>query len=331
MSQRQQLWRILEIDRRVRSGLYPNADSLSTELEVSRRVIFNDRQFLLDRLGAPLAFDRRRRGWFYSEPNWMLPTAMMTQGEVLAFFLSVEVARRHMGTVLETPLRSAVEKIAQGLREEVNVDLQTLGAHYTFSSPAMIVTDEATLLALHRAIVQRQTMRIGYYTASRDEHTERVIHPHHLHNIEGDWHLVAYDHLRQRLTTFNVGRIEHYELLEGHFVREADFDAQEWLRTMFQSERGGPDGGVEVAIRFDAYQARYIRERQWHPTQTLAELPDGRLILRFQGGGLGEIRRWVMRYGSHAEVLEPPELRAEVAKEAAQLAALYTEEEFGNG
>lgn len=40
MSQRQQLMRIMEIDRQVRAGKYPNAESLATDLGVSRRVIY---------------------------------------------------------------------------------------------------------------------------------------------------------------------------------------------------------------------------------------------------------------------------------------------------
>jgi predicted DNA-binding transcriptional regulator YafY len=45
MSQRQQLERIMEIDRRIRAGEYPNAERMAQLLEVSRRVIFNDRDF----------------------------------------------------------------------------------------------------------------------------------------------------------------------------------------------------------------------------------------------------------------------------------------------
>ena len=54
MSQRQQLERIMEIDRRIREGEYPNAEKLAESLEVSRRVIFNDRSFMIYRLGAPI-------------------------------------------------------------------------------------------------------------------------------------------------------------------------------------------------------------------------------------------------------------------------------------
>ena len=76
-------------------------------------------------------------------------------------------------------------------------------------------------------------------------------------------------------------------------------------------------------IWFDNYQARYIRARQWHPTQTIDEHDDGTLTLRFRSGALAEVRRWVMSYGSHAEVLAPAELRAEVNEEGAAMVARY--------
>lgn len=49
MSQRQQLERIMEIDRHIREGEYPNNDKLAKILEVSRREIFNDRSFEINR------------------------------------------------------------------------------------------------------------------------------------------------------------------------------------------------------------------------------------------------------------------------------------------
>lgn len=91
----------------------------------------------------------------------------------------------------------------------------------------------------------------------------------------------------------------------------------------FIAERGEEPLGV--AIKFDSYQARYIRERRWHPTQEIEELPDGGLILRFCVGGLDEVKRWVMGYGSHAEVLAPESLRQAVKEELKQMATLYKE------
>ncbi|KUK36035.1 MAG: hypothetical protein PWQ39_871 [Thermacetogenium sp.] len=321
MSGRQQLERIMEIDRQVRAKLYPNARSLARELEVSERTIYQDRQFLLDRLGAPLAYDRQRGGWYYTDPTWVLPSVLMTQGELLAFFLSVEAARRCLGTPFEAALRSAVKKITASLKAPVEVNLEELRRSFTFASYPNVGVPEEFLLDLQRAVQEQHQVKIHYYTASRGCWQERVVDPYHLYNRSGDWYLIAFDHLRSAYRIFHTGRVDRWEVLKSGFTRDPDFHLEEWMGQAFQIERG--EEPVEVAVRFDAYQARYIRERRWHPTQTVEELPDGGLILRFRTGGLAEVKRWVMGYGSHAEVLAPQSLREEVAAEAGEVVKLY--------
>lgn len=321
MSQRQQLERIMEIDRQIRAFRYPTADTVATDLEVSRRVIYIDREFMVNRLGAPIEFDREKGGWYYADETWTLPNIMATEGELLAFFLSVEVAWRYLGTALEGVLRSAIDKISRGIKGPVSVDLNTLKAHYTFAIPALASVSEQILMALHQAIRENRRIWMRYYTASRDEHTERTISPYHLYNVHGDWYLIAFDDLRQGFRNFSIGRIEDWQILQETFERDPNFSVKDFMGGAFQTERGGEV--VEVAIRFDSQQARYIRERRWHETQQIEELADGGLILRFQTGGLGEVKRWVMQYGGHAEVLEPEELRQTIQDEIEQLKLRY--------
>lgn len=321
MSGRQQLERILEIDRQIRAWKYPNASRLARKLEVSERTIYQDRQFLLDRLRAPLAYDRRYGGWYYTDPNWALPAVLVTEGELLAFFLSVEMARRYLGTAFEVPLRSAVEKITTGLKEQIQINLEELSACYTVAATPAVTVKEQLILDLHSAIQKCRQVKMHYYTASRDCRQTRVVEPYHLYNLRGDWYLIAYDHLRGEMRTFHAGRIDWWELLPQSFKRDPEFSIEKWMALAFQAERG--EEPVEVVIRFDAYQARYIREKRWHITQEIEELQDGGLLLRFRTGGLAEVKRWVMGYGSHAEVLAPEDLRREVYEEVQSMVRMY--------
>jgi len=323
MSQRQQLERIFEIDRQIRAGAYPNAERLAGGLEVSRRVIFKDREFMLNRLGAPIEYDREKGGWYYANQAWILPNIMVSEGELLAFFLSVEVARRYIGTAMEGALRSAVEKFSKNIKGPVSIDLETLRAHYTFAAPALATANEQALLDLHHAIGENRRVWMRYYTASRDEHTERTVSPYHLYNVQGDWYLIAYDDKRQGFRNFSIGRMEDWRILEETFQCDPAFSVDDYMGSAFQTERGGEV--VEVVLRFDAQQARYMRERRWHETQQIEELPEGGLILRFQTGGLDEVKRWVMQYGGHVEVLEPQELREQIRQDVEKLKQIYEE------
>lgn len=164
-------------------------------------MIFNDRDFMINRLGAPIEFDRIHGGWFYADKTWVLPGMIVTEGKLLAFFLSVEISKRFLGSSLESSLRSAVEKISKGVKGPVSVDLETLRSHFTFSGPSLISTNEKVLLDIHHAINNCHCFWMRYFTASRGENTERKVYPYHLYNMRGDWYLIAFDEMRKNFVT----------------------------------------------------------------------------------------------------------------------------------
>ena len=65
---------------------------------------------------------------------------------------------------------------------------------------------------------------------------------------------------------------------------------------------------MDVRVKFSREVAGYFKERQWHPTQRVTSLKNGDVIVSFQAGGMDEIVSWVLSWGAHAKVLEPPEL-----------------------
>jgi predicted DNA-binding transcriptional regulator YafY len=63
-----------------------------------------------------------------------------------------------------------------------------------------------------------------------------------------------------------------------------------------------------VAIRFNARAADYIREKKWHPSQTLRDLKGGGAELRMKLSSLAEVQRWVLSWGGDAIVIKPKDL-----------------------
>ena len=111
---------------------------------------------------------------------------------------------------------------------------------------------------------------------------------------------------------------------DAAFVRDPDFDADAYFRRGLGLQHG--EEPQTVRVRFSAYQARWIRERRYHPSQEIEELPDGGLLLTLCVAGMAEVRRWLLGYGAEAEVLEPAELREEIAAHAKKLTEIYAAE-----
>lgn len=319
--------RLLRLDQQIRDGCYPNAQGFAAQCNCTSRQVHYDRKRLIE-MGAPLLWNAGHKGWFYTDPTWSLPAVYLNEGELLAFFLSVEIARGNGNPGLQSALMSAAAKISDSLTDRVSVDLNALrdGTSYHLSPAARVESE--VYLQLQRAVAARHKVRARYYTATRGQWSERTLHPYHLHFARGEWILIAHDENRGELRCFNIARFQNLRDLSEHFRRDLSFDAKSYVAEMFVSERG--EQLFEVAVQFDEYQARYIREREYHPQQKpLEELDDGGLILRFPASGLNEIARWIMGYGSHARALEPPELRAIIRSHVEKMNEIYGGENNG--
>jgi predicted DNA-binding transcriptional regulator YafY len=276
---------------------------------------------MIYRLGAPMQYSRIHGGWYYKDPYYVLPPIILTSEEVLAFFLGQELFKRYLGTPFEQPLRMALGKIKQHLPEYIGYDLQAETSSFAFTGGSTIEADPELLVELNQAIISKHQVEMVYYSASSGQTAKRTVDPYHLHNIRGDWYLIAYCQSRQEVRDFLVGRIREWKILPSTFQMRRCFSLKEYLDQGFLAERGKEP--VDIVIKFDEYQARWIRERQWHPSQQIQELPSGELILRLRVGGIQEVKRWIMGYGPHAEVLQPENLRSQFKAEAEEMKKIY--------
>jgi predicted DNA-binding transcriptional regulator YafY len=314
--------RLIKIDQLIRDRRYPNARDLAEMFGVSERTIYGDHAYLRDHLGAPVKHDSARNGWFYMESNFALPTIFLSEGDMLAVFIGIEVAERYAGTPYESMLKNALDKIARSYPDMVSLQLNQFAS---FATPPSLTVDEIKLNQLYTAMRHLHPVKMTYFTASNGKTSQRQVDPYHLRHFNGEWYLIALDSNRGEVRIFNVGRIkELHALTHLIFKRPTNFDASKWLQNSFGIEC---DEKIhQVRIRFDAAQAHYIRERRWHSQQTIKDTADGGLILQFPASGLGEVLRWVMRYGGHAEVLQPAALRKMARREAQAMCELYADE-----
>ncbi len=314
---------IAALDRAIRAGEYPNARTIARELEVGHRTVQRDVEFLRERLGAPLAFDQRRNGYYYAEPDYHLPLMTLTEGELLALFLAERALQQYRGTPFAADLARAFRKVTAGLSERVTVDLAHLGEGHSFRTTAASGLDPGLFRDLEAAIRARRRLAIRYYSASSDEETAREVDPYHLASVDGQWFLVAHCHLRGEVRMFSPSRILSRAPTGIIFEPPADFRIDDYLAGSLSVLRGTGGESHRVRLRFSGNATKYVRERTWHESQTLEETPEGDLILGLTVGHLREVERFALGWGATCEVLEPPELRARVARELSAAAGKY--------
>jgi predicted DNA-binding transcriptional regulator YafY len=315
--------RLYWIDSQIRASRFPNAKRVSERFEVSRRTAYADRDVLFDTLKAPIKFDRIGGGWIYTDRTFVLPFLALSESEGRALARSLLTAREYLGPMDAAAIDHLAEKLGEyvpparsGSSESVSGSVRS--APDTFVSQEL--RDDCEM-----AIQSRRRLHLMYYSAHRNETNERIVQPYHLHNHQGEWHLIAWCEMRKSIRQFFLGRIRNWRLLvgEGAYSIASNFDGQDYLSKGFGALHG--DQLITARLVFSAHQAIWIRERVYHASQQTKELTGGRLEITLQVAGTQEIQRWILGYGPEVEVLEPDTLRHEIAEAAKKIVEIYRE------
>ena len=109
------------------------------------------------------------------------------------------------------------------------------------------------------------------------------------------------------------------------FDLPGDFDLEPWLHGEFGVAR--PGRTVKLLVEFDPRVAEQVRGRRVHPTQKVAVAADGRVRVSMNVPEsrevMARVHRWLLGFGSAAQVLEPPEVTGALARELERAAARY--------
>ena len=306
---------MLRIHQAIQSAKYPNAASLAREFEVSTKTIHRDLEFMRDRMDLPIEYHPQRFGFFYSEKVEAFPMLQITEGEFIALLIAERALEQYRGTNFEKPLLGAIRKMQQALPDTISLSLADVQQTISFRTRAEPILNLEIFDSLAKATAARQQLQLSYRKPGQEAAEPRVVDPYHLANINGEWFLFAYDHLRQDIRTFVPARIERIKPTGKTFPRPETFSMEERLRDSFGVHSG--EGLWDVVIRFDPCVADFVREKRWHASQQLRELRNGGLELRMRLSGLLEVERWVLSWGGNAVVVQPLEL-ARAVKQAAE-------------
>ncbi|WP_199433899.1 helix-turn-helix transcriptional regulator [Qaidamihabitans albus] len=300
------------------------ADELAGELEVSVRTVYRDIE-ALSAAGVPVYADRGRTGGYQLVAGYRTRLTGLSEEEAQALALAgLPVAAAELG--LGTVLTAAQLKLYAALPEELRTRAGRVAERFHLDVPGWHRGIESLpqLAPVAEAVWQERRIRVRYRRWD-DSAVERVLEPLGLVLKAGTWYLAARCDGTER--TYRVSRIDELEQAEP-FVRPEGFDlAGYWREWSERFERRlyprtalvrlSPLGRDLVPFYLGAVGARALRETTDEPDE------DGWLLVELpveQGApALGEL----LHFGPELQVLEPAELREQVAGAVTRMGALY--------
>lgn len=313
--------RMMIVHKRLQAGKFPNCRQLGDELSVSTRTILRDIEFMVERLGLPIEYDSGRYGFYYSRPVKEFPSIAMTEAEMFSLLVAHKAISQYHGTPFEQPLRAAFRKLTGRLDDQSSLLAGSPEEALSFHPFAPDDADLKLFEILNRALREHRVVAFLYKNLGADKAQPRRVQPYHLACVDNRWYLVAFDLVRKSMRNFAMTRMRQMTLLAGRFKRPKDFRIEDYLKGSFGIFQAADD--FEVVVDFDKWAGELVRERKWHQSQELTDLPGGGVRLRLRLNHLTEVERWVLSWGAHATVVEPEALRESFRKTAEILVERY--------
>jgi len=314
-----QFARLMALDGQIRDGQFPNCLTFSKRWEVSQKTVQRDIDFLRDQLGAPLGYDREKKGFFYTDEHWFLPSVSLSEGELVATLLAARALEQYRGTPIAADLERIVRKLSDLLPEQVEIQPEWLGTRFTFTGPPARPVAPEIWTTVMRGLLRQRTLEIVYRSAEATEDTRRKLDPYHLANLSGEWYVFGWCHRKEQVAQFALPRIRKAKLLDAPFNLPADFDPARLLSTAF-GRMASEEGVHEIRLLFSKDAAEAALERQWHRSQKVKRRASGEVEISFMAAGLEEVAHWVLAWGHYVQVLGPPALRENIRNEVRLMA-----------
>ena len=308
--------RVYKIEMLIRNRGHVSFQTLLDELEISPATLKRDLDYLKDRLGAPIVYDRFLNGYKFGEEyrgqKHELPGLWFNERELYSLLMAHQMlSELDSDGVISRHLQPLLERIHQMLGPD-EVDAKSLLKRVRIINAARRPVASKFFELVVDALLNRRRIRMRYLTRSRAEASDRDVSPQRLVHHKNTWYLDGWCHRTEGLRRFSLDAIEHADLLESK-AKEVGTKA---LQTEMDAGYGIYAGAKRhwATLSFDAHAAQWISKEEWHAEQVGHWTDAQRYELKVPFADETELVMDVLRHGGHVKVVSPPSLKALVRK-----------------
>lgn len=302
--------RILNVAKHIRDMNYPSSTVIAKLEEVHPVTIRHDVDFLRDRYHAPIAYDKRKKGYYYTDKSFNISDVLLTESEVFAITTMLPLMEQYKNTPLESSFKSVFDKISELLpKEQIDVNLSFIDEVQFIADPTPSI-EPAVFTKVFKAIRERKNLICHYKSSRNKEYKIYSLDPYKIVCYKATWYVYAYCNNHQEYRIFSLSRFQECEIEKEFFFRE-DYEEHFHIDQYFGIWNNNADP-AKIELLFDPSTSAYVTEREWHPEQECIENEDGSVYLTFKTNQEQKVINWILSFGPSVKILNPPELREKV-------------------
>ena len=164
------------------------------------------------------------------------------------------------------------------------------------------------------AMRDNHRIKFSYKSYQRvNQQHDIVIEPFFVKIFNQVWYVIGYNTADKKIKTYSLDRMANVLITDEKFNMPVDFVPEEFFADCYGiiTDLAEPK---RISIKAEPTQAKYLRALPLHPSQE-EELHDNYSIFRYKMRNTYDLRERLLSHGSSIEVLEPPELKAQIVNE----------------
>jgi len=302
-------------------------DELAQECDVDRRTIHRDLN-AVEEAGYTLTSEWQdgKKVYAFLAKSRNIPPITFTLNQLMSLYLLRSLGVHLAGTPFQQEIEELFRTITSVLPDRYVAHLERIArvALPILHGARDYSTAGAHVEGLQRALLHQYRIRLRYAKQGRGAAEEYEVDPYTLVFHKGGIYLLGYAHNRGAMRLFALERVRGVEVTRQRFDIPEGYEPESQFTSAFGLVSDTP---MRVRVRFSPEVAPSVRERLWRPGQQVKADRDGGVTVEFEAAGEKELVAWILSYGAHAEVLEPPELRREVKRHVREMREFYRSKE----
>ncbi len=264
-------------------------------------------------MDAPIKYNRLERGYFYENSDFSINDIPLTEDDIESISFAAKTLMQFRDVALFKQFGSAIDKIV----DRISLSSEDTDEYIQFESSSSEGGSEF-LTSLLEAIKQKFYVTFDYASFVSGELKPRKVVPLLLKQYSNRWYLISFDESKNDYITYALDRIEELEVTKEIASIPIDFNSDNYFKHAIGISSGNKHP-EEVKLKTTIVAAKYLDSLPLHHSQKVTEMNEDNFVFSLTVNVSEELIRAVLSYGGEIQVLQPQDLKDEVARRARKL------------
>lgn len=270
---------------------------------------------------APIAFSRKEKGYYYTDPEYTIDEIPLNDKDVDAIKMAANVLYQFKNSNLFQNFDFAISKILDRVNISNKIDDKEIDTYVQFEKVSSPKGGEY-LEDLLEAIKQKQKIQFEYQGFKSDEKSIRRLHPYLLKEYRHRWYVIGMNELKDRVQTFGLDRFLSLQVLEDKFTVDASFNPDLFFKYSvgITANVGDP---MKIKVATEEVLSKYLLSQPLHFSQEYLGNENGKHIFEYYLLPTYELKQMILGFGPEIKVLSPVSFSDEIKEAIKSMETLY--------